>query len=141
MLVGAVAAVAAAALVVLLVTADDDQGPRVRSALRDYAEATRAKDYQRLCDDIFSPQLVETVRSSGLPCEVALRTGLEDVRRPTLVVRKVEVAGDKALAAVHTDAANQTPADVTIRLAREAGAWRVASLAQAQPQPPAPRGP
>lgn len=132
----AAALVAVVVLVAVLVSGDDDETPDVRAALTEYAEATRAKDYQRQCDDLLADELLETLRSAGLPCEVALRQGLRDVRRPTLEVRGIEVSGDQALARVHTDAANQPPADVTIRLVKQAGGWRVASLAAAQPQPP-----
>jgi ketosteroid isomerase-like protein len=128
--------VAVVVLVVVLVSGDDDETPDVRATVDAYAQAVRTKDYQRQCDDLLADELLETLRSAGLPCEVALRQGLRDVRRPTLEVRGIEVSGDQALARVHTDAANQPPADVTMRLVKQASGWRVASLAAAQPQPP-----
>lgn len=118
-----------------------DDPAAVRTTLRNYIVATQTKDYQRVCDAIYARELAETPANSGLPCEVALKTGFEDVRSPTLRVRHVQVKGDEALADVHTDAANQGPGDVTIRLQKQDGEWRIASLAQAQPQPPAERGP
>lgn len=137
-LLGALVIVAAiAVLVVVLASGDgEDEDAQVRETLAAYIAATQAKDYQRLCDQLYASELVTTVEGAGLPCEVALRTGLEDVRRPTLVVRSVEVADEQALARVRTGADGQEPASATIRLVQERGRWRVASLAEAQPQPP-----
>lgn len=109
----------------------------VRGTLDRFAEAIGDKDYQTLCDDLFASDLVEQVRSVGLPCEVALRRGLGEVRSPQLTVGAVEVSGDQALAEVRTSARDQQPSQDQIRLVREEGGWRVASLAAPQPQPPA----
>jgi ketosteroid isomerase-like protein len=114
---------------------DPDPEAGARETVERFAEATREKDYHALCDDILSPELVERVRAQ-VPCEVALRTGLEDVEQPRLTVRDVRVRGDTALAVVRTEAANQQPSEDTLRLVRTDEGWRVASLAS--PQPPAP---
>jgi hypothetical protein len=125
-------------VVALLVTGRGESDPqKVRATLDAYREATSAKDYQRICDDLYAKELVEGLSQAGLACELALRTGFKDVRRPTLTVRSVEISGDQALAQVRTDAANEEPADVTVRLVEQDGDWRVASLSQPQPQPPA----
>ena len=102
---------------------------KVRDVLDRFGAATAQKDYQELCDDLLSPELVEQVRSVNLPCEVALRTGLEDVRRPTLRVKRVEISGKTARATVETGAANQRPSQDEIRLVKQGDAWRIASLA------------
>src|SRR5918998_1157821 len=121
---------ALAVLAVLVVVAvlslkpgpDDDK--QVREALDTYAKATRDKDYQTLCDSLYATDLVERIRSAGLPCEVALRTGLEDRQNPRLEVRAVEVNGDQALAKARASASGEVPAVVTIRLVREGDDWR-----------------
>ena len=107
---------------------EDDEG-QVRDVLDRFAAATAQKDYQELCDDLLSPELVEQVRSVNLPCEVALRTGLEDVRRPTLRVRRIEISGKTARATVLSGAANQRPSEDEIRLVKQGDEWRIASLA------------
>lgn len=124
---------ALAALVVVAVLSlkpgpDDDK--QVREALDTYAKATRDKDYQTLCDSLYATDLVERIRSAGLPCEVALRTGLEDRQNPRLEVRAVDVNGDQALAKARASASGEVPAVVTIRLVREGDDWRVASLVE-----------
>ncbi|HEX8087069.1 MAG TPA: nuclear transport factor 2 family protein [Solirubrobacteraceae bacterium] len=106
----------------------DDEGD-VRRTLDDFAEATAKKDYQRMCDDLLSPDLIEQIRRVNLPCEVALRTGLEDVENPRLEVRSVKLDGDTATARVHSSASNQEASDDTIKLVKVDGEWRIASLA------------
>lgn len=107
-----------------------DANKQVREALDKYAKATREKDYQTLCDSLYATDLVERIRSAGLPCEVALRTGLEDRQNPRLLVLAVEVNGDQALAKARASATGEVPAVVTIRLVREGDDWRVASLVE-----------
>jgi hypothetical protein len=68
----------------------------VRDTLQTFAEATSRKDYQRLCDELFSEKLVAEVNKS-LPCEVALRrSDLDAARNPRIEVRSVKVDGDQA---------------------------------------------
>ena len=102
----------------------------VRATLDRYALATRAKDYQTLCDDLYASELTDRIRSAGLPCEVALRTGLENRRNPQLRVLGVEVNGDQALARTRTTAIGEPPSVDTIRMIRQGGHWRVASLSE-----------
>jgi hypothetical protein len=116
----------------------DPTGDAVRTTLAGFAKATATRDYQSLCDRYLAPELVDAIEQAGLPCEAAIRPEFSATERPTLVVRSVAVTGDTARAAVHTDAANQDPADATIALVRVHGAWRIASLVEAGPQPAAP---
>ena len=102
----------------------------MRETLARLAQATASKDYEALCHEVLAPALVERVRSAGLTCEGALRTGLRSVRKPRLTVRRVEVKGSRAVARVHTQAANQPPSDDTVALVEVDGEWRVASLAR-----------
>ena len=102
---------------------DDEQ--LVRETLAQFETASAKKDYQKLCDELLASSYVRQTASSGLPCEVALRTGLEDVRNPTLEVVSVEVNGDRAAARVRGTAAGQVPAEDVYTLVREDGAWRI----------------
>ena len=107
---------------------NDDEA--VSKTLESYAAATRDKDYQTICDDLYAKDLVERVRAAGLPCEVALRTGLEDRQNPRLQVLGVEVNGDQALARVRSTAGGEVPSTDLVRLVKEDGDWRVASLSE-----------
>jgi hypothetical protein len=106
---------------------DDEQD--VRDTLDAFAEATAKKDYQRLCDELFSVRLVQEVRQT-VPCEVALRnSSLDDARNPKLKVGSVRVQGNQATAEVSTSAANQPASKDTVRLVKENGEWRIQALA------------
>jgi hypothetical protein len=110
-------------------------GDQVRSTLRGFAAATARRDYQALCDDFFAPALVDQVEQAGLPCEAAIRPEISATKQPKLKVLSVKVTGEKALAQIHTSAANQPPSDDTIQLVKVKGHWRIASLAETGPQP------
>jgi hypothetical protein len=112
-----------------------DSGPsdeeQIRSTLAAFQRATAGGDYQALCDRILAPKLVETVKQIGLPCEVALEKGFEDVRDPRLTVGAITVTGDGATAQVRSSAAGQTPSEDTLELVRVGDGWRIASLGAA----------
>jgi hypothetical protein len=112
----------------LLAACGSDDEADVRATLSAFGDATAEKDYQRLCDELLSPELIEQVRRVNLPCEVALRTGFEDVERPRIEVRSVKIDGDTASAEVRSTAANQEPSIDTVRLVKVDGKWRIASL-------------
>ncbi len=120
---GLLAIVVILAVVVLGGRRDDDK--LVRDALAGYGSASRLKDYQRLCDDLLAKSYVRRTASSGLPCEVALRTALEDVRNPTLTVLSVKVDGDRATAQVRGSAAGQVPGEAKYTLVREDDRWKI----------------
>ena len=109
-----------------------DSGPseeeQVRATLAEFQRATEARDYQALCDRVFSPKLVETVKQIGLPCEVALEKGFEDVERPRLTIGAIDVSDDKATAEVRSSAAGESPSQDTVELVRVGDGWRIQSL-------------
>ncbi|MEA2195381.1 MAG: hypothetical protein QOG42_1815 [Solirubrobacteraceae bacterium] len=128
-IVYAILALAVVALVLVLRPGPDDNAA-VSKTLENYAAATRDKDYQTICDDLYATDLVDRVKAAGLPCEVALRTGLEDRQNPRLQVLGVEVNGDQALARVRSTAGGEVPSTDIVRLVKEDGNWRVASLSE-----------
>ena len=109
-----------------------DSGPsdeqRIRATLSEFQRATAARDYRALCDRILAPKLIETVKQIGLPCEVALEKGFEDVEDPRLTVGTIEVKEDTATARVRSSAAGQSPSEDTVELVRIGDRWRIASL-------------
>jgi hypothetical protein len=117
-------------VLVLSLRPGPDSDKEVRQTLDRYAQATRAKDYQTLCDDLLAREIVDRIRSAGLPCEVALRTGLQNRRNPQLKVLGVEISGDQALARTRTTAIGEPTSVDTIRMIRQGGGWRVASLTE-----------
>ena len=122
----------ATALALLALAGCGDQGPtpeeQVRSTVTEFGRATAAKDYQALCDRLLAPSLVEEVESIGLPCEVALRQGLGQVRDPRLTIGRIEVRDDRASAQVRTTAAGEQPSEDTLELVDVDGSWKISSL-------------
>jgi hypothetical protein len=118
-------------VLVLSLRPGPDAEKEVRATLQRYATATRLKDYQTLCDSLFARNIVDGLRSAALPCEVALRNStFETLRNPQLTVLGVEVSGDQALARTRTAALGEVPSVDTIKLVRQEGDWRIASLAE-----------
>jgi hypothetical protein len=101
---------------------------QVHDVVEAFGAATKAKDYQRLCDDLLAPKLVEEVERVGLPCEVALRQGLGEVESPELTIGRVAVDGDAATAEVQSSAAGEQPSQDVLKLVRVGESWRIASL-------------
>jgi len=121
-------ALAAAALVLAGCGDGPSDEEQVRSAVEAFSDATAAKDYQRLCDDLLAPALVEKIKQAGLPCEVALERGLGDVKDPKLMIGRIAVKGESATADIRTSAAGQQPSRDTLELSKGGGRWRIASL-------------
>jgi hypothetical protein len=120
----------ALALLVLAGCGDGEPPPedQVRTTVTEFGRATAAKDYQALCDRILAPTLIEEVESIGLPCEVALRQGLGEVREPRLTIGRIEVREDEATAEIRTAAAGEEPSQDTLRLVNLDGTWKISSL-------------
>lgn len=118
---------------------DEDE---VRDSVEAFGQATARKDYQALCDEILSRELVDKLKMAGLPCEQALQVALEQVRQPRVQIQQVTVTGDQARALVRTTAAGQEGSTDAIALVKESRGWRVDSLAAPQvprrSRPPAP---
>jgi hypothetical protein len=112
-----------------------DEGPsdeeQIRSTLTQFERATAAGDYEALCKRVLASTLVETVKQIGLPCEVALEKGFEDVDEPRLSVGTITVKDGTASAQVRSSASGQTPSEDTVKLVKDGAAWKIASLGDA----------
>jgi Putative lumazine-binding len=122
----------APALLLLVLVGCGDAGPtpeeQVRTTVSDFGRATAAKDYKTMCDRLLAPALVEDVEQIGLPCERALKQGLDQVREPRLTIGAVNIDGDSATAEVRTSAAGEEPSKDTLKLVNINGTWKIASL-------------
>jgi hypothetical protein len=83
-------------------------------------------DYRRICRDLFSEQVRR--QAGGRDCPAMLKRTAADVKRPSIVIRRIEVHGAKATAVVGTRARGEAPSKETIDLVREAGRFRISSL-------------
>jgi hypothetical protein len=100
----------------------------VRDTLQRFVTAVEKRDYQSLCDTVFAPKLLQGLQEIGLPCEIAMRTSLGEVKEPRLTVGDVTVDGKTATAQVKTSAKGQPPSTDTIELAKVSAGWRVSAL-------------
>jgi hypothetical protein len=133
----AAAALLAGVLVALAGCGADEETPvsgpsaeqQVRAAVAKFGIATRDKDYQEICDQLLSDELVAKIEDVGLPCEGALQRGLGDVKAPTLAINEVSISRGRALVSVHTTATGQAPSDDALQLVLEGRDWKIASLA------------
>ncbi|MDQ3675962.1 MAG: hypothetical protein M3401_04020, partial [Actinomycetota bacterium] len=134
----AVTLLACVALVLALAACGQSEPEQVEETMQAFATAIAEEDYTGLCDDILAGELVEGVSSVGLDCPVALGLALEEVKAPRLELMDIDIEDDEALVRVRTTAEGQQPSEDAVRLVKQDGDWRVASLSAAQPQPPQP---
>lgn len=88
--------------------------------------ATAERDFAGICDDLLTRAARE--RAGGPDCARLLRSAGQGIRRPSIEVRGIEVAGDRATATIRTTAEGQAPLVDALELRREAGSWRVEAL-------------
>ncbi len=115
---------------------------QVRTVVRRFAAASAGKDYQTICDRLIAPALAQNVEAFGLPCELAFKQGLQDVRGARVRIDAVRVHTRTAYVDVHSTAIGQAPSDDTLKLTRGPKGWQIASLsAGAGPQAQQPAKP
>ena len=122
----------APALTLLVLGGCGDAGPtpeeQVRTTVSEFGRATAAKDYKTMCSRLLAPDLIEDVEQLGLPCERALKQGLDQVKDPRLTIGAVDIDGTDATAEVRTSAAGEEPSKDTLKLVNVNGTWKIASL-------------
>jgi hypothetical protein len=128
--IATVTACAAAAGALVACGGTKSPAEQVRDVVTRFGQASAKKDYQTICDDLIAKSLSANVEQFGLPCELAFKKGLESVRQPKLVIRRVQVKGSQASVLVHSTATGQAPSDDVLRLRKEAAGWRITALAQ-----------
>jgi hypothetical protein len=119
-------------LAAVLAAGCGESGPtdeeRVRATLREFVRATEERDYAALCERVLAPRLIDSFKQVGLPCELALEKGFEDVESPRLAVGAITVREDRATAQVRSSAEGESPSEDTVELVRVGEDWRIASL-------------
>ena len=101
---------------------------QVRAVIASFQTATQKKDYRRLCTQVLAQELLDKIRRANLPCEQAVKVGLQNVVNPRIAVQSVEVTHNRAVAQVRSSADNQPALDGTLALIREVKGWKVATL-------------
>jgi hypothetical protein len=125
-----------AAVLTLAACGKEKPTQAVRKSVERFGKAVAAHDYQELCDNLLAANLIAALEERGVPCELALKTGLGATKDAKISIKTIAVNSNRALVGVHSTAANQAPSDDTLNLVKEHGKWKVSSLARPQPQPP-----
>jgi hypothetical protein len=135
-----VPALARTALVVAILTlaacGKERPAQAVRKSVEHFGKDVAKQDYNDLCKNVLADNLINALEGSGVPCELALKTGLSGTKDPKLAIKTITVNGDRALVGIHSTASNQPPSDDTLSLIKEKGKWKISSLAKPEPQPP-----
>ena len=123
-----------AALVLLLVVVnreedDDALGGRAKEVvtlMEEFERAARARDYARICNELFTIEAREA--AGGSDCPELLAQSAEGIRDVQVRLESIVVRGDSATARVSARARGQAPATDTVRFVRREGRFRIASL-------------
>jgi hypothetical protein len=104
------------------------QGPakEVADVIDRLQKALAHGQFQAVCDSILSSSARR--QAGGAACPRILRRAAGDLRRPRILVDTIQLGQDRALVKVRTTAAGQAVARDVIRLVRERGQYRIASL-------------
>jgi hypothetical protein len=103
-------------------------GDAVHSKVQQFINAVSARDYTTICQQVLAPRLLADLAQGGVGCEQALKVALARVRQPSLVIGKVTVSGDTALALTLSSASGQSAVLTSIQLVRTSDGWRVSGL-------------
>jgi hypothetical protein len=98
----------------------------VAGAVERLERAIASKDFSAVCDELFTATARR--RSGGDECAAQLRSAAEGVRRPSIDVHRITVAGDSATVEVTTRAEGQARVRDELRMRRVGGRWRVEAL-------------
>ena len=128
-----VTAVVCAALFAAGCGGDDEEEPaagglaqEASAAIEQLERAIAAGEFERICSDLLSAEVRR--QAGGGDCPAMLRRTSAGVERPRIEVESVKIEGSNAVVDVTTIAQGQARVPDTIRLVREAGAYRISSL-------------
>ena len=97
----------------------------VAKAVEDLESAARGSDEGKICRDLLSSALIDSLRSGGKSCTSAISDALDDADTFDMTVKSVTVTGTTATAVV--DSKEKTAND-TFKLEKVGGRWKIASL-------------
>lgn len=100
---------------------------QVARVVAELESATRAGRYGAICDELFTRAARR--RAGGRDCPRLIAEVGRGLRRPSIRLLSIRIAGGRAEARVRSRAAGQAPLVDTILLRREGGRYRIESLA------------
>jgi hypothetical protein len=108
---------------------DDAAGGLAQEAgavVKQLERSIRQGDFDRVCSELLSAEVRR--QAGGGDCPAMLERTSAGVKRPRIQVKAIKIEGAMASVDVVTLAKGQAPAEDTIRLVRENGAYRISSL-------------
>ena len=112
---------------------DDDDGEdagglaqEASAVIDDLERAIARGEFERICAELLSSEVRR--QAGGGDCPAMLERTSAGVSRPRIDVTKIKIEGSMAIVQVETVAQGQARVPDTIRLVREAGAYRISSL-------------
>ena len=108
---------------------DDDAGALAREAsgvIEQLERSIAAGEFERICSELLSAEVRR--QAGGGECPAMLARTSAGVKRPRIEVKEIRIEGATAAVDVVTVAEGQARVEDTIRLVREAGAYRISSL-------------
>jgi hypothetical protein len=88
--------------------------------------ATAEKDFATVCDELFTAAARE--RAGGRECPRLTGSAAEEIARPRIEIKAIEIRPGRARVDVVTRAAGQAEVPDVLELRREQGEWRVEAL-------------
>jgi hypothetical protein len=98
----------------------------VADVIQRLEKATAQHDFATICDELLS--VTTRKQAGGQECAAVLRERASGIRRPRIRIQAIDVSDGGAQARVRTTAAGQAATTDVIRLVRENGGFRIASL-------------
>ena len=112
---------------------DDEESPSAGGLAREASatveqleRAIAAREFDRICAELLSAEVRR--QAGGGDCPGMLRRTSAGIARARIEVREIKIEGATAVVEVVTTAQGQARVPDTIRLVREAGAYRISSL-------------
>jgi hypothetical protein len=110
---------------------DDDEATgglaqEAAAVVEQLEKSIRAGEFERICSELLSAEVRR--QAGGGECPAMLERTSAGVERPRIQVEKISIEGATASVQVVTIAGGQDRVEDTIRLVREAGAYRISSL-------------
>jgi hypothetical protein len=95
----------------------------VAQAIDDLSSAASRKNEAKICDELLTKELAQSLKSTGTDCATEISDAIADSDDFDLTVKDVSVSGQTATAVVENN--DQT---ATFRLQKVGQDWRIASL-------------
>ena len=110
---------------------DDDEAAgglaqEAAAVVEQLGRSIAAGDFERVCSELLSADVRR--QAGGGDCPAMLARTSAGIKRPRIEVKAIRIEGATAAVDVVTVAEGQARVEDTIRLVREAGAYRISSL-------------